>query len=334
MHTLLVGGGAREHAIAWRLAHEGHTLVAAPGNPGIARHARCVPTPLTDVDGLVRLARAEHADLVVVGPEAPLEAGLVDALVGAGVPAFGPTRAAARLETSKVFAKEFMARHGVATAAFRVVTTVDAALDAARTFGYPAVLKADGLAAGKGVVVAPDETAARAFAVACLEEGRLGAAGSRLVVERFLEGSEASLFYLVDGARAWAFPAAQDFKRLADDDRGPNTGGMGAVAPLPVAPTLAAEVERAIVAPALQGMAAEGHAFRGLLYVGLMQTPEGARVVEFNARFGDPETQALLPLVAHGLGDALLACAVGRLEAGLQMRTGTCAVPVVLAAAG
>jgi phosphoribosylamine--glycine ligase len=334
MHILLVGSGAREHALAWRLAREGHTLVAAPGNPGIARHARCAPTPLADVEGLVRLARAEPADLVVVGPEAPLEAGLVDALAGAGVPAFGPTRAAARLETSKVFAKEFMARHGVPTAAFRVVTSVDAALDAARAFGYPAVLKADGLAAGKGVVVAGDERAARAFASACLEEGHLGAAGSRLVVETFLPGTEASLFFLVDGARAWAFPAAQDFKRLGDSDRGPNTGGMGAVAPLPVPPGLAAEVETAIVAPTLQGMAEEGHPFRGLLYVGLMRTDACARVVEFNARFGDPETQALMPLVAHGLGDSLLACALGRLDAGPTMLAGACAVAVVLAAAG
>src|SRR5882672_1741895 len=262
MHILLVGGGAREHALAWRLAREGHTLVAAPGNPGIARHARCEPTSLVDIHGLVRLARAERADLVVVGPEAPLLAGLVDALTRAGVPAFGPTQAAAQLETSKVFAKEFMARHGVPTAAFRVVTEVPAALEAARAFGYPAVLKADGLAAGKGVVVAEDEAAARAFATSCLEEGRLGAAGSRLVVERFLAGREASLFYLVDGARAWAFPAAQDFKRLADSDRGPNTGGMGAIAPLPFPAGLTGEVERAIVTPTLAGMAAEGHPFR------------------------------------------------------------------------
>jgi phosphoribosylamine--glycine ligase len=334
MKILLVGGGGREHALAWRLEREGHALVAAPGNPGIARHARCIATDALDVEALVTLAVHQRVDLVVVGPEAPLARGLVDALHAAAVPAFGPGAAAARLESSKAFAKEFMAQHAVPTAEFRVVTTIDAADDAVRAFGFPVVLKADGLAAGKGVVVAADVAEAHGFARACLEDARLGAAGASLVVERFLPGSEASLFYLVDGERAWAFPPARDYKRLLAGDRGPNTGGMGALAPAPLAPGLAQRVEAEVVLPTLAGMAKRGQPYRGLLYVGLMIGPDGPRVLEYNARFGDPETQALLPLVDGGLGEALRECAVGRLVHPPRMRDGECAVGVVLAAPG
>ncbi len=338
MRILLVGSGAREHALAWKLEREGHAVVAAPGNPGIARHASCMPVASDDRAGLVALARGERCDLVVVGPEAPLADGLVDALAADGILAFGPTRAAARLESSKVFAKEFLARHGLPTAPFRVAATLDEAREGVAALADRAsgrvVLKADGLAAGKGVLVASDPAAALAFARACLVEGRFGAAGARIVVERFLPGEERSLFFLADGERAWAFPPARDYKRLATGDAGPNTGGMGAVAPAAVAPGLAARVEREIVLPTLAGLAAEGCPFRGLLYVGLMVGPAEPGVLEFNVRFGDPETQAILPLVEGGLGEALRDCARGALRTPPTLRAGEACVGVVLAAAG
>src|SRR5689334_4025880 len=222
MRILVTGNGAREHALAWRLARAGHEVHAAPGNPGIARVARLHDARADDVDAQVALARELRADLVVVGPEAPLALGLVDALGAAGIPAFGPTRAAARLESSKAFAKEFMDRHDIATAPFRVETTVEGVLAAARVLGWPAVLKADGLAAGKGVLIARTEAEARAFAERCLVARAFGDAGTRLVVERFLPGEEASLFFLADGVRAHPLVPARDFKRLLDGDEGPN----------------------------------------------------------------------------------------------------------------
>ena len=333
MRILVVGSGGREHALAWRLARSGHEVLAAPGNPGIARVARCHDVAADDVPGLVRLAREESADLVVVGPEAPLALGLADALADAGVAAFGPTRAAARLESSKAFAKEFMARHEIPTAPFRVVESVESALEAARGFGWPAVLKVDGLAAGKGVLVAHGAAEARAFAEACLEEHRFGEAGARLVVEAHLAGEETSLFFLSDGSRVARFLPARDYKRLADGDRGPNTGGMGAFAPAGLEPGLAARIETDVALKTLRGMADEGAPFRGLLYVGLMLGAAGPRVLEFNARFGDPETQVLMPLVVSDLGVLLAECARGELRSPLEFEDGA-AVGVVLAAEG
>jgi phosphoribosylamine--glycine ligase len=333
MRILVTGAGAREHALAWRLAASGHELHAAPGNPGIARVARCHPAQPDDVAAQVELARTLAVDLVVVGPEAPLALGLVDALAASGIPAFGPTRAAARLESSKVFAKEFMERHDIATAPFRVETSVEGTLAAARALGWPAVLKAEGLAAGKGVVIAHGEAAARAFAERCLVERAFGDAGARLVVERFLPGEEASLFFLADGARVAPFVPARDFKRLCDGDEGPNTGGMGAFAPAPLDAALCARVEREVAQRTIDGMAKEGAPFAGLLYVGLMLDGGAPRVLEFNCRFGDPETQVLMPLLASDPGELFAACARGQLEAAPAFAPAA-AVGVVLAAPG
>jgi phosphoribosylamine--glycine ligase len=333
MRLLVVGSGAREHALAWRCASFGHEVHAAPGNPGIARVARCHPAGTSDVRALVALAQSLAVDLVVVGPEAPLALGLVDALAAKRIAAFGPTRAAARLESSKAFAKEFMARHGIASAGFQVARTVSEAVAAAQAFGFPCVLKADGLAAGKGVVVATKESEARLFARLCLEDAHFGEAGSSLVVEEFLPGEEASLFFLCDGARVRRFPPARDFKRLVDGDRGPNTGGMGAYAPAPLSPELCARIEAEVALPTLEGMASEGAPFRGLLYVGLMLGRGGARVLEYNARFGDPETQVLLPLLESDPAELFAASARGALESEMKFSP-EAAVGVVLAAPG
>ena len=336
MKILVLGSGAREHALAWRLARDGHTVACAPGNPGAARVASLVPLDPADPVAVVAAARAQGSDLVVVGPEAPLVAGVVDALATAGIAAFGPSAKAARLEGSKAFAKEFMVRHGIATAPFVVcddVVAADRAVDRFLAEDGRVVLKADGLAAGKGVLVTARRDEARAFARACLDEGRFGAAGSRLVVEAFLAGEEGSLFFLSDGTRIARFLPARDFKRLGDGDHGPNTGGMGAYAPSDLDPGLAERVERTIALPTIEGLATEGTPFRGLLYVGLIVSPDGARVLEYNARFGDPETQVLLPLVAGDLGRVLLECARGTLATPLSFRPGA-TVGVVLAAAG
>jgi phosphoribosylamine--glycine ligase len=335
MKLLVLGSGAREHALAWRLAQDGHAVLAAPGNPGSARVARRIALDPPDPAAVAGAARAHGVDLVVVGPEAPLVAGVVDALARAGIAAFGPTAAAARLEGSKAFAKEFMARHGIPTAPFAVCDDLDAAAAAIGRLeaGGRVVLKADGLAAGKGVLVAAGRDEALAFARACLREGRFGAAGARLVVEAFLPGDEVSLFFLSDGARVRRFLPARDFKRLGDGDRGPNTGGMGAHAPADLDPAMAARIEQSVALPTIAGMAAEGVPFRGLLYVGLVLGPDGPRVLEYNVRFGDPETQVLLPLVAGDLGALLAECARGALASPLAFRPGA-AVGVVLAAAG
>lgn len=335
MRILVVGSGAREHALAWRLQQDGHAVLAAPGNPGAARVARLVPLDPSSNAAIVAAARGERADLVVVGPEAPLVAGVVDALEAAGIPGFGPTAGAARLEGSKSFAKEFMVRHAIPTAPFALADDVPGAERAIDRFlaAGRVVLKADGLAAGKGVLVTADAAEARAFARACLVEGRFGSAGARLLVEAFLPGEEVSLFFLSDGTRVRRFLPARDFKRLGEGDRGPNTGGMGAHAPCELDPALAERIEQSIARPTLAGLADEGHPYRGLLYLGLMLGPDGPRVLEYNARFGDPETQVLLPLVAGDLGALLLECARGALASPLVFRPGA-TVGVVLAAAG
>jgi phosphoribosylamine--glycine ligase len=315
MNILVVGSGGREHALAWKIAQSPRLarLVCAPGNPGMAALGEVRPVKVTDVDGLIALARDIAADLVVIGPEAAVEAGLADALQAAGVPCFGPTAAAGRLESSKAFTKDFCARHGLPTAGYGVFEAAAEAKAALDRFSPPYVIKADGLAAGKGVVIAQDRAEAEA-AVDDMLGGRFGQAGARVVIEEFMQGEEASLFALSDGTHSVLFGAAQDHKRAYDGDEGPNTGGMGAYSP---APMLTAEAEAAardrLVEPALRGMAAEGAPYRGALYAGLMLTAEGPKLVEFNARFGDPECQVLMLRLESDIVPYLLACATGTL---------------------
>ena len=313
MKVLIVGSGGREHALAWKLAQDDPAveLLAAPGNPGIAGLARCVAVPATDVEALVALATAERVDLTVVGPEAPLAAGIVDRFRAAGLAIFGPTRAAAEIETSKVFAKGLMRDAGVPTALAYSHRDPDAAKRAARTLGAPVVVKASGLAAGKGVVVCDTLDQADAAIDAMLRGRAFGAAGDEVLVEEFMTGEELSLFAVTDGEHVVTLLPAQDHKRLLDGDLGPNTGGMGAYAPVATAtPQLLAQVERLVLAPTLGAMRDAGRPFTGLLYAGLMLTPTGPRVVEFNCRFGDPETEAILPLMESSLLELLVA--VGR----------------------
>ena len=311
MKLLLVGGGGREHALAWRIKHEHPdvTLIAAPGNPGIAMLASCVMVSASDVTGLLALAVTDQVDAVIVGPEAPLAAGLADACIAHGIPVFGPTRAAAQLETSKAFAKDVMREAGVPTARASMHTTVSSAQTAVREFGAPVVIKASGLAAGKGVVVAMTIAEADEAIAAMLVGNVFGDAGAEVLVEEFMTGEELSLFVLTDGETAVPLPAAQDHKRVGEGDTGPNTGGMGAYCPADAGdlsftwrdgsvPAGVQHVVDIIVAPTLRVMRERGMPFRGLLYCGVMLTPTGPRVVEFNCRFGDPETQAVLPALA------------------------------------
>ena len=337
MRVLVIGSGAREHALCATLAADPgvEALWAAPGNPGIARAWPTRTGTTTDPAALAAFARQECIDLTVVGPEAPLAAGVADAFARDGLLLLGPTAAAARLETSKAFAKDFMVRHRIPTAGYRTCRTPDEAHAAVEAFGLPAVLKADGLAAGKGVVIAEDHAAATAGIQAALVDRQFGDAGAVLVVEEFLRGEEASFFCLCDGVRALPLGTAQDHKRAFDDDRGPNTGGMGAFAPSPlVTPAVHERVMREIVLPVLDGMREEGHAYRGFLYVGLMLTAEGPNVVEFNVRFGDPEAQVVLPLIDEPLTPLLAAAAAGRLTARSCRLSADRAVGVVLASGG
>lgn len=339
MNILVVGNGGREHALVWKLAAEPGVakVVCAPGNPGIAGLARTLPIDAGDVPGLLDAALRERIDLTVVGPELPLDRGLVDAFSARGLLSCGPTRAAARLECSKVFAKEFMARHGIPTARYRVCGMAAEARDvvASGELGFPVVVKADGLAAGKGVVVAADRREADRAIAAAMEDRQFGDAGLRIVLEECLTGPEVSFFALCDGTRALPIASAQDHKRILDDDRGPNTGGMGAFSPSPlVDAALEAQIMREIVDPVLRGMRAEGHEYRGFLYAGLMLTCQGPRVIEFNVRFGDPEAQVVIPLIAGDLAPALRAAAAGNLDgARLPLRPEK-QVGVVLASRG
>lgn len=338
MRLLVVGSGAREHALAWKLAGErGVThVLCAPGNAGVARLARCLPADPTDPAALLALAERERIDLTIVGPEQPLERGVADAFRQAGRPLLGPSRAAARLETSKVYAKQFMQRHGVPTARFVVCDRADAALEVVRRgdFGFPVVVKADGLAAGKGVVVAEDRQAAEEALRAALVDHRFGDAGARVVIEECLRGTEASFFVLADGHAAVSLPSAQDHKRAFDDDQGPNTGGMGAFAPSPLVDEAARRaIMTRIVEPVLAGLRAEGEEYCGFLYVGLMMTGEGPQVIEFNVRLGDPEAQVVLPMIDGDLAPMLATAAAGRLEGACRIRSEP-HVGVVLASGG
>jgi phosphoribosylamine--glycine ligase len=337
MRVLVVGSGGREHALAWKISRSPLVtgLFAAPGNPGIARVATLVPHRVDEIDAIVGWARANRIDLVVVGPEAPLVAGLVDRLAEAGVPAFGPRAAAAEIEGSKAFAKDVMRAAGIPTAEAGTFSEVAPALDWARAHAGRVVVKADGLAAGKGVVVCGDLGEAEGALRAMLVDRVHGAAGATVVVEERLEGPEASCICFTDGERVRLLAAAQDHKRIFDGDRGPNTGGMGAFSPTPtVTPEVEALVEREVLLPAVRELARRGRRFQGALYAGLMLTPRGPRVLEFNARLGDPETQPVLMRLASDIVPALLATAQGDLSGTALEFDRRAAVGVVLAAEG
>jgi phosphoribosylamine--glycine ligase len=329
---LVVGSGGREHALATRLATDDGvaTIVMAPGNPGMARLGNCADVSTEDIDGLVALARAERIDLVVVGPEGPLVAGLVDALADAGIPAFGPRAAPARLEGSKAFAKSVMDAAGVPTAGWIATSSRDEALAALDRFavpGLPWVIKADGLAAGKGVVVTAERDEAEAAIDAALVARRFGDAGATIVIEEFLAGPERSLFAVCDGEDAVLLAPAQDHKRAYDGDKGPNTGGMGAFCPVAGFALGEPHVEQLrdmVVLPILRELARRGTPFRGLLYAGLVDTESGPKVLEYNVRFGDPETQVVLPRLTSSLVDLLQAAATGSSATG----DGVASVPV------
>ncbi|HEV7996364.1 MAG TPA: phosphoribosylamine--glycine ligase [Stellaceae bacterium] len=337
MRVLVVGSGGREHALAWAIAASPlvDRLYCAPGNAGIAEEALCVPIRTTDIAGLVGFCRRERIDFVVIGPEAPLALGLVDALAAEGVPAFGPSAVAAALEASKSFAKDLCARAGVPTAPYRCFRDPAAAKAYIAAHGAPIVVKANGLAAGKGVTVAMDLDAAFAAVDAALVERRFSVAGLEIVVEDFLEGEEASFFALVDGKDALPLATARDHKRVGEDDTGPNTGGMGAVSPAAMlTPALEGQVMDRIVMPTIAAMRAQGRVFKGVLYAGLMLTETGPMLLEYNVRFGDPEAQVLMMRLISDPIPALIAAQEGVLrQVDLRWRAET-ALCVVMAARG
>jgi phosphoribosylamine--glycine ligase len=341
MNILLLGSGGREHALAWKLAQSrllanaGDTLYAAPGNPGIAEHAQLVALDMTDHAAVVAFCEAKRIGLVVVGPEAPLVDGLADSLRAAAFPVFGPSRLAAQLEGSKGFTKDLCARANIPTGAYVRVTNEADGLAALGGFTIPVVVKADGLAAGKGVTVA--ETLAQAEdAIREIFSGRFGEAGAEAVIEEFLDGEEASFFAITDGSTIVPFGSAQDHKRVGDGDTGPNTGGMGAYSPARVlTPLLEGEAIEKILAPTVRAMAEEGMSYSGVLYAGLMLTREGPKLIEYNARFGDPECQVLMTRLESDLGELLLACAENRLSTVEQpVFAPDTALTVVMAAEG
>lgn len=346
MRILVVGSGGREHAIAWRLSQdaERHELWCAPGNAGMAEIAQCLPLKATDVPAIVDWCRDNHPDLVVVGPEAPLCAGLVDALEAIGVVAFGPVSAGARMEGSKRFAKEVMQSAGVPTGRAQVFSDAASAKAALPSYGLPVVIKADGLAAGKGVVVAESLEQAEAAIDDMLVGNRFGAAGAEVLVEEFLDGEECSILALVDGENAVLLPSSQDHKRVFDGDKGPNTGGMGAYSPAPVVTAdMLPEIKDRIIMPVVRELKKRGITYRGVLYAGLMVTPEGGKiaisgsrvnVVEFNARFGDPETEAVLPRLAGNFAATLMHVATGCLKDDDVVVKPESAATVVIASGG
>ncbi len=343
MKILVVGGGGREHALAWRLAQGGHVVIAAPGNPGMAqtlaaRGGKCVPIKVEAHAELVALARAEAVDLVVVGPEAPLVAGLADTLRAAKLLTFGPNRDGARIEGSKVFSKQFFAKHRIPTAPFVIASTVREADDAIAQLtasGGNVVVKADGLAAGKGVVVADNPAEARAAAREMLEARRFGDAGAQVVIEQRIIGREVSVLALTDGHHLEVLPAVEDHKAIFDGDRGPNTGGMGTVSPAWTTDAVTARVRSEILEPTVRGLLADGIDYRGVLFAGVMVDPAGAPyLLEYNCRFGDPETQPIMARLRGDLGAVLHGAARGEMHVGSLAWDARVAVCVIVAAAG
>ena len=336
MKVLVIGSGGREHALAWALAQlQGITSFVAPGNPGIARIATCLPCSPLDLEALADLAAHHAVALTIVGPEAPLAAGIADVFARRGLPIFGPTGAAAHLEASKVFMKILCRRYGIPTAEFRIFDDAGEATEHIRRSGRPLVIKADGLAGGKGVVVAATVEEGVSAVEAMMVERRFGDAGARIVVEDVLEGEEVSVFALCDGTAVTPLLPVQDHKRLLEGDRGPNTGGMGAYTPVPsCGPEVLDRITDEVLEPVVWAMAQEGRPYRGVLFAGMMMTPDGPRVLEFNVRLGDPETQALLPLLESSLIDASDAVLAGRVDRfAPRWRPGS-AVCVVLCADG
>jgi len=337
MKILLVGGGGREHALAWRIAASPivEVLYAAPGNPGIARHARCLPIRADDPEAIVDFAARERIDLTIVGPEVPLVAGLWDGLAARGLVALGPSAKAAAIEGSKAFAKDLMARHGIPTAAFATFDEPGPARAYCRKLGAPVVVKADGLAAGKGAIVCPTLAQAEEAIVLCMERRAFGAAGATVVIEEFLHGEEVSFFAVANGTDVVPLAVAQDHKTVFDDDRGPNTGGMGAYSPVGrVDAVLARRIMETIVTPTIRALAAEGAPYRGVLFAGLMLTDEGPKVIEFNCRFGDPECQAILAAADTDPLPLLLAAARGETVPAPRAAASRHAVCVTLASGG
>jgi phosphoribosylamine--glycine ligase len=343
MRILVIGGGGREHALVWKIAASPRVekIFCAPGNAGIAKLAECVPMKATDVEGLAALAQRERIDLAVVGPEAPLVAGIVDRFQSLGLAVFGPCAGAAQLEGSKVFAKELMRDAGIPTAPFVVCHSVEEARERLRVHfreqgaGSRIVVKADGLAAGKGVVVAEGEREASDAVERIMAERIFGAAGDRIVLERCLTGQEASIMAVTDGRSVAPLLPSQDHKRVFDGDRGPNTGGMGAYAPVPVVPpAMVDEVSERIILPAVRALSARGIVYRGVLYAGIMLTDEGPQTIEFNCRFGDPETQTILPLLDSDLVELMLSALDGSLASAAPVWAESAAVCVVAASGG
>jgi len=337
MKVLVIGGGAREHALVWKLSQSPKVtkIFAAPGNGGIAQLAQCVPVPETDLDGLLTFALREKIDLTVVGPEVPLVAGVVDRFKANGLQIFGPDQKGARLEGSKKYAKEFMLKYQIPTAQYAAYDNLNEACAGLEQFAFPLVIKADGLAAGKGVVICHRKEEATAAIKSMIEDGKFGAAGKEIIIEEFLEGVEASLLCLVTADKIIPLESAGDYKRLLDHDQGPNTGGMGCVSPnKTLTPSLMAAIEREILKPALKGIQAEMMDYKGILFIGLMITAQGPKVLEFNVRFGDPETEVLLPRLETDLVDLFLKTIQGTItREDLVWSQKTC-LGVVLATAG
>jgi len=337
MRILIVGGGGREHAIAWKLAQSPKVdkLYCAPGNAGIAEVAECVPIKAEDVAGICRFAEENKIDLTVIGPEVPLSLGVVDALAEKGLKAFGPNRKCAQLESSKSFTKAFLARHDIPTAGYKEFTDIDELKKSVGVFGYPMVIKADGLAAGKGVVIAEDEAAALKAIDEIMGEKIFGSAGDKIVVEEYLTGIEASMLCFVDGKTIVPMESAQDYKRIFDEDKGPNTGGMGTYSPsLVFNETLENKIREQILEPTIKGFQKDGLDFKGVLFIGLMISDDGPKVIEFNNRFGDPETQTVLPRMKTDLIDIMNAVVEGRLTEQAIEWSGRKAVCVVMASGG
>jgi len=338
MKLLLIGAGGREHALAWKLAQSPrvHEIIVAPGNAGTSNEPKCrnAAVSVDHLDGLLALAQAERIDLTIVGPEVPLVAGIVDRFERCGLRIFGPTAAAAQLEGSKAFAKAFLQRHRIPTAAYAVHTEVESALDDVRARGAPVVIKADGLAAGKGVVVAMTLDEAERAVREMLAGNAFGQAGARVVIEEYLDGEEASFIVIADGHHALPMATSQDHKRVGDGDTGPNTGGMGAYSPAPVVtPAVHARIMREIIEPTIAGMATDGMPFTGFLYAGLMIDPAGApKVIEFNVRFGDPETQPIMLRLQSDLLELIEAALDGQLHARQAQWNPRPALGVVMAA--